>query len=221
MCHRDILSAVDKLLQELMDCSKPFGGKVVLLGGDWRQTPPVAKYVDRDAISTLTIASLPFWKNGEFRNFRLEKNMRARKDAPFAAFCKQVGDGLLPSATPCDPLDPLCSATIDLPATVSAPCGSTNADLLFWVYDGFEVLKPAQWPQFYEARCVLAPTNAAADEMNAIMFVHFHGSLVRSVACTLHPHFSKYYHVQFITFSSAARLECSDRSRERKASSLR
>ena len=129
-CHRDILAAVDTLLQELMNCSKPFGGKPVLLGGDWRQTPPVARYVDRDAISSLTIASLPFWKNGNFKNFCLQENMRAREDAPFASFCKQVGDGTLPAAAPCDPLDPLCPATIDLPATVTAPSDSTIADLL-------------------------------------------------------------------------------------------
>ena len=43
MCHKDIFSAVDTLLQELLNCRLPFGGKPVLLGGDWRQIPPVAR----------------------------------------------------------------------------------------------------------------------------------------------------------------------------------
>ena len=150
----------------------------MLLGGDWRQTPPVARYVDRDAISSLTIASLPFWKSGHFENFCLQENMRAREDAPFASLCKQVGDGTSPPAQPCDPLDPLCAATVDLPARVAAPSDSTSADLLSWVFEGFDALHPAQWPQFYESRCVLAPTNAAADELNAIMYVQFHGGLL-------------------------------------------
>ena len=96
--------------------------------------------------------------------------MRAREDAPFAQFCKAVGDGTLPSADPCDFLGPLCSACVDLPAAISAPADSTTADLLSWVYERFEALQPAQWPQFYESRSVLAPTNDAADELNADMF---------------------------------------------------
>ena len=156
-----------------MNNSRPFGGKIMLLGGDWRQTPPVARYVDRDAISSLTIAALPFWRNGDFQLFCLEQNMRARENAPFAAFCKHIGDGTLPASVPCDPLDPLSSATVDLPHRIAAPYGSSSADLLSWVYEGFESLQPAQWPQFYESRSVLAPTNAAADDVNADMSCTF------------------------------------------------
>ena len=103
--------------------------------------------------------------------------MRAREDAAFAVFCKSIGDGTLPAAVPGGPLDSLCSATVDLPTVIAAPVGSTSAELLSWVYEDFESLQAAQWPQFYETRSVLAPTNAACDELNAHMFVHLHGSL--------------------------------------------
>ena len=141
----------------------------MLLGGDFRQIPPVAKYLERDAISGLTIAALPFWRQGDFQLFRLQENMRAREDAPFARFCMAVGDGALPSTGPCDPLDPLSPAAVDLPPEVTAPCDWTTADLLSWVYEGFDSLLPAQWPQFYENRSVLAPTNEATDDLNANM----------------------------------------------------
>ena len=99
--------------------------------------------------------------------------MRARKDVPFAEFCKAIGDGTWLAAVPCDPVDPLSTATVDLPNRISAPYDSTSTDLLSWVYEGFESLQPAQWPQFYESRCVLAPTNVAADELNTQMWCTF------------------------------------------------
>ncbi|XP_035702601.1 ATP-dependent DNA helicase PIF1-like [Folsomia candida] len=44
------LVAVDKFLKEVMDNQKPLGGKVLLLGGDFRQTLPVVPHASRSAI---------------------------------------------------------------------------------------------------------------------------------------------------------------------------
>ncbi|GBM71541.1 hypothetical protein AVEN_219403-1, partial [Araneus ventricosus] len=41
MTHVHAFIAVDRLLQDLANCSLPFGGKVILLGGDFRQVLPV------------------------------------------------------------------------------------------------------------------------------------------------------------------------------------
>ena len=142
----------------------------MLLGGDWRQIPPVAKYVERAAVSSLTIAALPFWRNKQFHLCRLQENMRARDDHPYAEFCKTVGDGSLAAASSYSSDDLLSSACVDLPSAISVPCPATPADLLAWVFNGFETLQPAQWPQFYESRAVLAPTNDAADDLNNHMF---------------------------------------------------
>jgi len=37
MCPKIAFECVDRLLKEIMSSSKPFGGKVMLLGGDFRQ----------------------------------------------------------------------------------------------------------------------------------------------------------------------------------------
>ena len=40
--QKDALRCIDKLLRDLMETEELFGGKVILLGGDFRQTLPVA-----------------------------------------------------------------------------------------------------------------------------------------------------------------------------------
>ena len=78
-----MFEAVDQCLQELMQDPRPFGGKAVLLGGDFRQIPPVLRYIDRDAVASHTLVALPWWRDGRVKRFELTRNMRA-KDGPCA-----------------------------------------------------------------------------------------------------------------------------------------
>ncbi|GBN15295.1 hypothetical protein AVEN_169486-1 [Araneus ventricosus] len=41
MLTKDGLRCIDSLLRDLMNNDKPFGGKVIIIGGDFRQTLPV------------------------------------------------------------------------------------------------------------------------------------------------------------------------------------
>lgn len=188
--HREMFNAVDHLFQELLQSKKPFGGKPMLLGGDFRQIPPVMRYVERDAVSSFTLSSLPWWKTECVLHCPLSINMRAKEDVPYAQFCQSVGDGTCPPSDAFDSEDILSAATIALPPQISSPLGSTPADLLDWVYDGFLDVLPAQWPQFYEARSVLVPTNEAADELNDHMLAGDHRS-VHSKRCSEPPKTSR------------------------------
>ncbi|CAI9296199.1 unnamed protein product [Lactuca saligna] len=51
MAKRSALEALDDLLQDLMDSTEIFGGKVVVLSGDFRQTLPVVRNGDGKEIS--------------------------------------------------------------------------------------------------------------------------------------------------------------------------
>ena len=118
----------------------------------------------------MTLASLPFWRSGEYLHRQLNINMRAREDEPYSRFCQQVGDGTLPSAASSNPADVLAQATVNLPSCICCEPDTSYSDLLGWVYEGWDKLELAQMSQFYEHRSVLAPTNTAADEMNAYMY---------------------------------------------------
>ncbi|XP_060965525.1 uncharacterized protein LOC115712693 [Cannabis sativa] len=41
MMHRQTIEALDRMLQDVTECNLPFGGKVVVFGGDFRQVLPV------------------------------------------------------------------------------------------------------------------------------------------------------------------------------------
>ena len=51
MCHRYSIEALDKSLQDIMHNGNPFGGKVIVFGGDFRQILPVVPRGNRSDIS--------------------------------------------------------------------------------------------------------------------------------------------------------------------------
>ena len=44
MAHRYHLEALDRTLRDLTDVAEPFGGKILVLGGDFRQILPVIRW---------------------------------------------------------------------------------------------------------------------------------------------------------------------------------
>ena len=54
------LHAIDLLLCDLMNNNHPFGGKVMVLGGDFRQVLPVVWHATRAAIVEVTFKALSF-----------------------------------------------------------------------------------------------------------------------------------------------------------------
>ncbi|XP_071678981.1 uncharacterized protein [Lolium perenne] len=70
---------------------RPFGGKTVVFGGDFRQVLPVVRKGSRGQIVEATLRSSYLWK--EMRPLRLVTNMRAHNDQWFADYLLRVGNG--------------------------------------------------------------------------------------------------------------------------------
>ena len=43
MAHRQAVEAVDRSIQDITKLNLPFGGKIMILGGDFRQVLPVVR----------------------------------------------------------------------------------------------------------------------------------------------------------------------------------
>ena len=95
MLHRDCFDAVDRLLKDIMDSPKPFGGKLTVLGGDLQQTLPVIPKGSKDEILDACVLYSNVCKNIEI--LKLTENMRACiASTPFSKWLLQVGEDQLP-----------------------------------------------------------------------------------------------------------------------------
>ncbi|XP_055387806.1 ATP-dependent DNA helicase pif1-like [Condylostylus longicornis] len=74
------LEIVNLVFQDLIDYKLPFGGKVVILGGDFRQVLPVVRKGSRCTV---------------IETFKLERNMRAITDPDFSQWLLNVGNGVI------------------------------------------------------------------------------------------------------------------------------
>ncbi|XP_024871388.1 uncharacterized protein LOC112454320 [Temnothorax curvispinosus] len=87
------LTAVDKLLKDLMKNSQPFGGKVILFAGDFRQNLPIVPHAHKAAIIESTVKYNPIWRN--VNQVKLQQNMRTGEEKKFASWLLELGEGKL------------------------------------------------------------------------------------------------------------------------------
>jgi hypothetical protein len=86
------LKSINRLLQDIMQNKSPFGGKVLLLGGDFRQTLPVVPHGTRSAVVEASVKFNQLWK--QFQILKLQNNVRSA-DPDFSDWLIKLGDGNL------------------------------------------------------------------------------------------------------------------------------
>ncbi|GBP93414.1 hypothetical protein EVAR_84305_1 [Eumeta japonica] len=97
MAHKKSLEALNFTLKDLRRNNNIFGGLMILLAGDFRQTLPVVPGTPADELNACLKAS-PLWNN---KKLSLTTNMRVQlqNDQSAAQFSKQlldVGNGKVP-----------------------------------------------------------------------------------------------------------------------------
>ena len=63
MTNRYALEALDRSLKDILDCDAPFGGKVMILGGDFRQVLPVVQKGTKAQMISACIVKSTLWSN--------------------------------------------------------------------------------------------------------------------------------------------------------------
>ena len=90
------LDAFNFLFQKLEKKNLPHGGKVLLLGGDFRQCLPVVRHGNRVKVVEASIRNNATWPL--FRHLRLTQNMRTvAGNQDYADWLIQLGNGTLPT----------------------------------------------------------------------------------------------------------------------------
>ena len=95
MMHKDAFEAVNRLLCDIMDEeNRPFGGKTVVFGGDFRQILPVIPSGSRRDVIENCINKCSFWPNIVYQ--RLTVNQRIinnEENTRFAELLLMIGEG--------------------------------------------------------------------------------------------------------------------------------
>lgn len=90
MVPKKALEIVDRTLKDVCNNNLPFGGKLLIMGGDFRQILPVIKHGYRNSIVEETIKFSILWPL--FNVLKLTKNMRS-KNIEFSSFLLNLGEG--------------------------------------------------------------------------------------------------------------------------------
>ncbi|XP_051211096.1 uncharacterized protein [Lolium perenne] len=163
---RDILSIDDPTLTDL-----PFGGLVVVLGGDLRQILPVIEGGTRPQVVAATITNSPLWDSVTV--LELNENMRLavpgasvqlqREISLFSDWVLDLGEGKLPPATCGNEVVP---NLVDIPDDLLIHTeGDHITTIISAVYPDFA--SNFQDFSYLRQRAVLSPTNDLAEQINS------------------------------------------------------
>ncbi|KAJ9541417.1 hypothetical protein OSB04_027923 [Centaurea solstitialis] len=91
MAKRQAVEAFDRTMQDITGVRLPFGGKIMIMGGDFKQVLPVTRHGTRAQIVHSSLRMSPIWSS--MKKLRLRINMRAFTDPWFSDFLLRVGNG--------------------------------------------------------------------------------------------------------------------------------
>ena len=124
------LDCVDRLLRDLLGNNIPFGGKIIVMGGDFRQILPVVPRGGEAEVVSRTILQHYAMRDGTFRKFTLTENMRLRlsggEDASHRDWLLELGVGNVPY------VDSLHPHAISLPNHLCMPAGASPNSFIEW-----------------------------------------------------------------------------------------
>eukprot|EP00759_Apiculatamorpha_spiralis_P010999 PhF_6_TR18355/c0_g1_i1/m.27003 len=162
MANKHAFDAVDTLLKYVTGKPEPFGGKVVVTLGDWRQIAPVddsksfhdperSEFQDGFETSTFQLSirnSASFYR---FRQFHLRENIRCRTDPELHRLLLDIGEGRLSPI----PLQEVLNFGVGMFTDVSTACS--------WLFE--EDVEPYN-PSAISQRAFITPYNGCADTVN-------------------------------------------------------
>ncbi|XP_075109197.1 uncharacterized protein LOC142180988 [Nicotiana tabacum] len=164
MAKKKVIETFDILLKDLMDTNALFAGKMIVFGGDFRQTLPVVRSRKKKFIQESLLYS-EIWN--QLEKLRLSKNMRAKADPTFCEYLMRIGNGQE---------KPNSHNKIEIPNCFVIPFIFENQslDLLF------RVTYPDLHTCFSDAssitsRVILTTKNDFVDEINNLLIAQFPG----------------------------------------------
>ena len=196
MMSKHCFEALDKSLSDIVrkHDTQPFGGKVIVFGGDFRQVLPVINGAGRAEIVMASLNSSYLWTHCKV--LKLSKNMRllsaglspaeAEDLKEFSEWILKVGDGKLS-----EPNDG--EAEIEIPSEfLITDCNDPIEAISEEIYGTSTSLHEKKEAKFFQERAILCPTNEDVNTVNDYMldklegeFRYFHLLILLSLYLSL------------------------------------
>ncbi|XP_075112318.1 uncharacterized protein LOC107791698 isoform X1 [Nicotiana tabacum] len=163
MAKKNLIEALDALLRDIMDIDTMFGGKVVVFGGDFRQTLPVVRNGKKEDFIHESLLYSEIWNKLE--KLYLSKNMRARIYPSFCEYLLQIGNGTERTK---------CEDKIEIPDSFVIPftTEAKSLDALFSVtYPDLHAFSPDS--SMIASRVILTTKNDFVTEINNMLITKF------------------------------------------------
>jgi ATP-dependent DNA helicase PIF1 len=180
MLDRFQLESLDRTLRDLMgQPDQPFGGKILILAGDFRQCLPVVPGATRAGTVSHSINQSYLWKH--FDILKLKENMRVRASGDpvleaFDQWTLSIGNGtVMNDAVPIPPE----MITEIVPNKPTEPWHEANSMKKFCRLIFPNIEDKIHTPGWLEGRSILAPTNKEVDSINDMMKDWLLGDVVK------------------------------------------
>jgi ATP-dependent DNA helicase PIF1 len=171
MMHKHCFEALDRSLRDILRNHNngrtdiPFGGKVVVLGGDFRQILPVMPKSNRQEVVNASINSSYLWRYCEV--LTLSTNMRLlhgssiseiHERTEFSKWVLGIGDGSIGEV-----IDDEIKLQIPEDLLIKSS-GDHKASIVDSIYPS--LLDRMHEPSFFQDSAILTPKNVTVEEIN-------------------------------------------------------
>jgi len=176
MSHRNCFEALDRSFRDVLSANDPalakvpFGGKIIVLGGDLRQILPVIEGGSRAQILAAAITNSPLWNIVEVLHLNINMRLTAHTDDPvlqsevadFAEWVLSLGDGTAPAVAREGESDP---SWITIPDELLVHADGDKIDAIVQaVYK--EIPTRYSNVDYLKERAILTPMNETAEKIN-------------------------------------------------------
>ncbi|XP_047252267.1 ATP-dependent DNA helicase PIF1-like [Capsicum annuum] len=165
MASRWKIEIVDRSFRDILDIDSPFGGKVIVFGGDFRQVLPIFPKSTRAEMVNASLVKPYLWH--QMKKIKLTRNIRARTDSSFSKLLLRIGNGEEPIIR-----DDLVLLPKQLVIEIKSDGTGTDA-LLEKIFP--ELDKNIDSAKFMTERAILANRNEFVDQLNEMLISRFPG----------------------------------------------
>jgi hypothetical protein len=174
MMHRRASEAIDWTLRDLMQLDdtqvteKIFGGKTVVLGGDFQQIMHVVPKGGRKDIVSVLLPQLHLWQRVTILRFHINMQVMVanfEEQRKFAKWVLNVGDGSLPTIVEEEGVDP---DWIKIPSHMRLPIEDCSLrGLIQTIYSDHQ--RHSRDAMYFMQYNIMAPKNIDIDEVNNVI----------------------------------------------------